>query len=185
MSDVGYSDLLLKKINYINTFYHQEPRFDITAPLSPKLEGTLDFLISTDVFEHISPPIALGFENALRLLKSTGVFIFTAPFHLEDKTFEHFPELYKYEIVNQNGKAPFLKNMTRDGREQIFENLVFHGGSGSTLEMRIFSKSGLLYELERSGFGSIKFYSEPCWEFGVYWPEQWSLPMTARPAHRA
>ena len=43
MSDAIYPDLLSQKIGYINTYYHQEPRFDITAPLDPVFEGTLDF----------------------------------------------------------------------------------------------------------------------------------------------
>jgi GT2 family glycosyltransferase len=180
MSDAGYSDLLLKKIGYTNTFYHQEPRFDISAPLDPSLEGTLDFLISTEVFEHIAPPVSRSFENARRLLKPTGVFIFTVPYTLNPSTSEHFPDLHDYEVINRTGANPILKNITHDGREQVFDNLVFHGGSGATLEMRVFSKTGLMAELEQAGFVNIRICSEPCWEFGIYWQDPWSLPIAAR-----
>lgn len=180
MSDAGYSDKLPGKLNYINTFYHQEPRLDITAALDPRNEGSLDFLISTEVFEHITPPASIAFENARRLLKRNGVFIFSVPYTLKPQTQEHFPDLYKYELINDHGFNPVLKNITRDGNEQVFNNLVFHGGPGATLEMRVFSQAGLMSELQHAGFGKVKIYSEPCWEFGVYWQDSWSLPMAAR-----
>jgi SAM-dependent methyltransferase len=180
MSDAGYSDLLSQKVGYVNTFYHQEPRFDISAPLDPSLEGTLDFLISTEVFEHINSPVSIGFENARRLLKPNGVFIFSVPYTLEAATREHFPDIYKFEVIDRTGANPILKNITRDGREQVFDNLVFHGGPGATLEMRVFSEAGLMAELKQAGFGTIIIYSEPCWEFGIYWKDAWSLPILAR-----
>lgn len=182
MSDAGYTGLLSQKIGYINTFYHKEPRFDISAPLDPKIEGTLDFLISTEVFEHIIPPVSPAFENARRLLKPTGRFVFTVPYTLKPDTQEHFPDLYQYEIIEPLGIKPTLRNLTRDGREQIFDNLVFHGGPGSTLEMRVFSQNGLLAEFEKAGF-KVTIHPEPCWEFGIYWKNHWSLPVVAWPSH--
>jgi GT2 family glycosyltransferase/SAM-dependent methyltransferase len=179
MSDGGYPNLLAKKIGYINTFYHREPRFDITAPMDPALTGTLDFLISTEVFEHIVAPVTPAFENARRILKPSGVLIFTVPYTLDPETREHFPELYQYEIINPHGVKPVLKNITRDGRQQVFDNLVFHGGPGSTLEMRVFSQAGLFAELEKAGF-TARIHAEPCWEFGIHWQHPWSLPIVAR-----
>jgi SAM-dependent methyltransferase len=76
---IGYAAPLAQKLNYTNTFYHQEPRLDITD-IDPSLEETLDFLIATDVFEHIAPPISVAFENSHKLLKPTGVFILTVPY---------------------------------------------------------------------------------------------------------
>lgn len=180
MSDAGYATLLSKKMDYVNTFYHQEPRLDITDPLSPEHKGKLDFLISTEVFEHIKLPVSVAFENACQLLKPGGIFVFTTPFTLSSETQEHFPDLYQYEIVRQDDGEWVLRNTTRDGYEQTFKNLIFHGGEGSTLEMRIFSKNGLIEELEGAGFCDIKFHSEPCWEHGIYWSQPWSLPITAR-----
>jgi len=180
MSDAGYTELLSKKIGYTNTYYHKEPRFDITAPLDPEVEGSLDFLISTEVFEHIVPPVSPAFENAQRLLKPTGVLIFTVPYTLSPETQEHFPDLYQYEIIQRPDNKLILRNTTRDGREQTFEYLVFHGGPGNTLEMRVFSQAGLLTEFERAGF-RVKIRPEPYWEFGIFWKDSWSLPMVASP----
>lgn len=181
MSDVdSYAPILSKKFNYINTFYHQDPYFDITAPLKQTQKNSLDFLISTEVFEHIPPPISIAFENAHNILKPNGTFIFTAPFNLEEETQEHFPDMYQYELIKQSDEKYILKNTTRDGRRQIFEELVFHGGAGATLEMRVFSKNGLLRNLQNAGFRDIKFYSQPCLKFGISFPDNWSLPISAR-----
>ena len=181
MSDAGYADLLAQKIDYINTYYDREPYFDITAPLASEIKGTLDFLISSEVFEHVAPPVFHAFENAKELLKPNGVLIFTVPYTLEPQTKEHFPELYQYNLVMREGLSPILRNITIDGQEQFFDNLVFHGGVGSTLEMRVFSKDDLIDNLKRAGFKDIKICAEPYWEFGIYWLQSWSLPIVARP----
>src|SRR4051794_16712557 len=75
----GYSERLTEKFTYTNTFYVQLPRLDITA-IDPALEGSADFLISGDVFEHIPPPVSLAFENSRRLLKDNGVLLLTVPY---------------------------------------------------------------------------------------------------------
>ncbi len=179
LSDGIYPDLLSKKLGYTNTFYDREPRLDITLPPDPALAGTLDFLISTEVFEHVAPPVSRAFEGAIALMKPGGLLILTVPFNPDGVTIEHFPDLYKYELAKR-GETNILKNTTRTGEEQIFENLVFHGGPGSTLEMRIFSLQGLLDELEQAGFVSIRVASESTPEFGIFWDAPWSLPIIAR-----
>jgi SAM-dependent methyltransferase len=174
-----YARPLAGKLNYTNTYYHKPPRLDITV-IEPDLEESLDFLIATDVFEHIAPPVSAGFQNVYRLLKPGGVFIFSVPYHNEgDETIEHFPELHQYEILKQNGRY-ILRNLTRDGKEQVFENLVFHGGDGATLEMRFFSKSSLLKEFAKAGFQQVKIYDEPDFDYGIYWHLDTSLPIVAR-----
>lgn len=172
-----YASPLSKKLNYTNTYYHKQPKLDITD-IEPALEGTLDFLIASDVFEHVAPPVATSFCNAYRLLKPGGVFVFTAPYTLEPDTVEHFADLHRYKLTS--GRTPRLINTTRTGQEQVFDNLVFHGGRGSTLEMRVFSKDGLLREFARAGFRDVRVHDEIDFEHGIYWWDGWSLPITAR-----
>jgi len=174
---IGYAVPLAQKLNYTNTFYHQGPCLDI-SDIDSSLEGTLDFLIATDFFEHMVPPISVAFENSRKLLKPTGVFILTVPYGKDAETQEHFPELFQYKILEREGKR-LLKNITRNGREQIFEHLKFHGGDGATLEMRLFSEPALLKELAQAGFREVKIYSEPDWVHGIYWTHDWSLPILA------
>jgi SAM-dependent methyltransferase len=85
----GYAIQLSGKLNYRNTYYHQEPKLDITRS-DPSLEGAFDFIISSDVFEHVPPPISKAFENTRKLLKPDGVLIFSVPYSKDEKTVEHF-----------------------------------------------------------------------------------------------
>lgn len=174
-----YARRLEKKLSYKNTYYHKPPYLDITADLSQNLEGSYDFIIASDVFEHVKPPVSKAFLNARRLLKSGGLFLLTVPYTKEGETIEHFPELYEFQIIKKDNKI-ILKNTTRDGRIQIFQNLIFHGGDGETIEMRRFSEKGLLYEIEQAGFKEIKIHKENYPAFGIFWKNDWSLPITAR-----
>jgi len=178
----GYAEPLSNIFNYTNTFYHQEPLLDITN-IDPALESTLDFIISSDVFEHVLPPVSKAFENAYKLLKPNGVFVFTVPYGYPGETrvptLEHFPDLHEYEILMQDGKR-ILRNVTRNGEVQQFDNLIFHGGDGTTLEMRQFSESSILEELKNAGFERIKIQDREKPEYGIAWQYPWSLPMTAR-----
>jgi SAM-dependent methyltransferase len=174
----GYAVPLAKKFNYLNTYFHQEPKLDITT-LDPALEGKYDFVISTEVFEHISPPVTSAFENARKLLKPDGVLIFTVPYWTQKQTIEHFPELHDYEIIESDGHH-ILRNTTKDGIVQIFDKLIFHGGPGTTLEMRLFSEASLLENFKQAGFYNVKTYQTPDFEHGIYWNHAWSLPMAAR-----
>ena len=65
------------------------------------------------------------------------------------------------------------------GATQRFTDLVFHGGPGSTLEMRLFSLDALKREFATAGFSRIRIAAEPWLPFGIHWPEPWSVPIVA------
>lgn len=174
----GYAVPLAKKLGYLNTYYHQEPRLDITN-ISGSDAGSVDFIISTDVFEHVCPPVSVAFANALAMLKPGGAFVFSVPYTRSGETIEHFPDLHDFRIEERDGKR-ILLNKTREGVEQTFPDLVFHGGPGDTLEMRLFSESGLLRELADAGFQDVSIMREPCFEFGIWHATDDSLPIIAR-----
>ena len=176
--DSRYADRLPAKLAYRNTFYDREPWLDVTNP--PKeLYGTLDFLISSDVFEHVAPPVQVAFENSCRLLKPGGAFILTVPYMAAGETIEHFPTLSEYEVVDFNG-TPILINKTAAGDWEIFDDIRFHGGLGATLEMRCFSRPSLLRHLEAAGFDEIVEFNEPYPDFGIGWTETEGFPILAR-----
>ncbi|MDE2422940.1 MAG: hypothetical protein KGN31_01875 [Betaproteobacteria bacterium] len=181
MSDwEGYAKPLAKKLGYTNTFYHKPPRLYITQ-ITQEDQASVDFLLSTDVFEHVNPPVSRAFENARAMLRGNGAFVFSVPYVLTGQTTEHFPNLFEYRIENRGAKK-ILVNKTREGRTEEFENLVFHGGEGETLETRVFSLPNLLNDLAHAGFADVKVMSEPCFEHGIFWPQPWSLPIIARPS---
>ena len=174
----GYAIPLANKLSYINTFYHKQPLLDITK-ITPADENRLDFVLSSDVFEHIVPPVCIAFENVRKMLKKRGVFVFSVPYSLETETVEHFPNLHKYHIETRGGQRVLL-NETHAGSVEEFENLIFHGGDGETLEVRIFSECGLLKQLEEAGFKDVSIMCEPFFEHGIFWQKPWSVPIIAR-----
>jgi SAM-dependent methyltransferase len=176
----NYAAKLAEKFAYQNTFYHQEPRLDISDPaIAPHLISSQDFIISSDVFEHVAPPVDKAFRNAWMILKPRGVLVLTVPYGLQTETIEHFPDLNDYGLVNQEGSY-LLRNVTAAGETQEFRKLVFHGGPGTTLEMRVFARDDLLHRLRQAGFDEVYIHHTPDFAHGVWWPEPWSLPVTAR-----
>lgn len=177
----GYAKPLSKKLGYVNTYYHKAPKLDITD-ISEQDEQSVDFLLSTDVFEHVAPPVSVAFENARRMLKPGGAFVFSVPYSLQGETQEHFPNLHEFRLETKDGKRVLI-NHTRGGNIEEFSDLVFHGGEGETIEMRVFSESGLLKDLKRAGFNDVQVMKDPYFEFGIYWPYPWSVPIIARVNH--
>ena len=189
IAGIGLSDdervapRLAKVFDYQNTFFDAEPRLDITA-VPPERRARYDFVTSSDVFEHVLPPVQRAFAGARALLKRGGICVLTVPFTLEPDTQEHFPDLFEWHLERHDG-AWQLHNVTRDGRTQTFRGLVFHedlgddGKPGTALEMRVFSRAALEREFLAAGFSRVRIAAEPCPRFGIAWPEPWSVPMVA------
>ena len=178
-SDIAqYASTLAEKFDYRNTFYDRAPLLDLTDP--PKSEfGQYDFVISSEVLEHVPPPVEAAFSNVSRLLKPSGVLLLTLPYSIEDTSLEHFPQLYEYAITKL-GEASVLVNRTRSGVIQVFENLVFHLGSSAALEMRELCERDLMTLLANTGFPEHHVHGENYEPFGVIYREHWSLPIAAR-----
>lgn len=198
---VGMSDSnnlaseLSKKFNYVNTYYHKPPLLDIYNDKHISTYNNLDFIISSDVFEHISPypNLQIAFNNLFKILKKGGHIIFSVPF-IYDNYYEHFPSLYKYSIeVDKTINKYYIKNINIDGHEELFwtcrtpsggiGDLCFHGGPGSTLEMRIFSHDILIKYLKDAGFKEITFYDPneitDMQKYGIFWENKCSLVCSA------
>ena len=207
----GYAGGLAKAFSYVNTYHHKdrrglagrlakalaharhallhgEARFEVTSPKGPV---PADFLIASEVFEHVPPPVGKAFIGAFDALKPGGLLVFTAPFdvHLE-QTIEHFPELHDYRVVEQKAPLAWLResrprkwdliNLTDDGREQTFRDVRLHGGAGVTLEMRIFSLDDIMAHLAAAGFADVAVRSDDCPGRGVVWLNPNSTPIVAR-----
>ena len=176
----GYAANLAQKLGYTNTFYHQEPYLDIVSPL-PEHLGRYDFLISTDVFEHVPPPVSRAFAGSAALLKPGGLLVLTVPFTDVPETVEHFPNLHSF-AVTKVGEEWVLVNRDQAGRYTVHSDLVFHGGPGTTLEMRIFSRADTLRWLQQTGFVDITVHEGAAPQWGVIPPHHHGLPITARRA---
>lgn len=179
-SDPGqYAEVLAQKFDYRNTFYHREPRFDIVNPPEHEL-GRYDFIISSEVLEHVLPPVERAFESLVRLLKPTGVLVMTVPYSIEASMSEHYPDAHEFGFVRLGARLA-LVNRTRSGEVQVFDNPVFHvSWGGDALEMREFTESALREIIGNCGFHSVHTYAEDDPAFGVVHAEKWSLPIAAR-----
>ena len=179
MSDQqGYASLLAEKFDYTNTYYDREPRMDFTAS-HPELYGTYDFILSADVLEHIAPPVERALDEVCRLLKPRGFFGITVFCNPSDNLREHFPGLHTYRTVAL-GDSTVLINRRADGELEIHDQLVFHGGSGATLEMREFGITSLKQKLLGSGFCEVHLLTEDIPRFGIHFDSDVSQPLIAR-----
>jgi SAM-dependent methyltransferase len=180
---IGLSDApeiaepLATRLDYVNTFLHVKPRLDIAAS-DVERYGGCDFIIASDVFEHVATPVSRAFENAYRLLKPGGKLIFSAPFTLDAETVEHFAGLHDWRVERRDGGWR-LVNRAADGTVTTHGNLVFHKGRGAALEMRYFSRAALERDFARAGFARVRIADEPYLPFGIHWPVPWSVPMVA------
>lgn len=164
----GYAAKLKRLFHYRNTFYDRKPMLDIKQPDWAQFQE-LDFVISTDVFEHILAPVQIAFDNVYKMLAPGGSFVFTVPYIDMEDTIEHFPGLSDYKFFDFD-EDKLLVNRRPDGGYDLYHDLIFHGGEGSTLEMRIFSKQAIVRHLEEAGFSSIEVFEEPELSIGYYWP---------------
>jgi SAM-dependent methyltransferase len=171
------AELLAEKFDYRNTYYHLQPHFD-AGRSDPAEQGRYDFVLAGDVFEHVAPPVEAAFRGALDLLKPGGFLAMSVPYSLEETTREHFRDLHEYSVVRA-GDALALVNRTRGGDWQVFDDLVFHGGAGDTLELRVFSESSLRHSLSAAGYGRVSFIAEDFLPFGIVGQGAGSLPVIA------
>jgi hypothetical protein len=173
-----YAKTLGEKFDYTNTYYDREPRLDFTSA-HPDLYGKYDFILSSDVLEHVAPPVQRVMEEVHSMLKPTGFFGATIPCNPDNRMREHFPELHEYRVVRL-GHSPVLINRRRDGLLEIRDDLSFHGGVGPTLEMRQFAVAFLEPMLERAGFLEVQLLVDDVPPIGVVFDYDVSQPLIAR-----
>lgn len=167
----GYAVPLANKFSFQNTYYHCEPQLDITDPASTAKISNLDFLICSDVLEHVLPPVVNPLANICKMLKPTGSLILTVPYCQRHGTLEHYKALHNYAVLDFRGRKIVVNERKDGGGLEVFDHAVLHGGDGTTLEMRLFSEGDLLKDLRAAGFESVKILSEPVAEVGYFWPD--------------
>lgn len=170
MSDwPGYAQALATRFNYVNTFYDREPRFDVLKPDARDV-GAYDFVMSSDVLEHVLPPMERAFANVHSLLKPGGWLVLTVPYTPADDTLEHYANIAGFASTRLDGK-PLVVWKDTAGKLLVDGHPTYHGGEGATLELRIFGRTALLRLLEQAGFSRIEVMDQPRLSCGYYWPE--------------
>lgn len=112
-----YSERLREKLDYQNTFYDREPRFDLLNPPAGEV-GKYDFILASEIFERVLPPVALAFSSVLSLLKPNGVLVFSVPYSLDALTVEHFPSAGQFGLAQVGGRT-VLGNRSPEGKLEV------------------------------------------------------------------
>lgn len=184
LTGVGFSDWepfaerLAARLGHTNTYLHREPSLDLTSPPA-ELAGTMDYVLCSEVLEHIAPPVERAVQACFDLLKPGGLLVLTVPYGFGAETAEHYPRLADYAVVELGGDTA-LVNRTSEGTFEVFPSPLFHGGEGETLEMRLFALEPLLDSLRAAGFADVAVAGEEDPDAGVVWLYEWSLPIVAR-----
>lgn len=164
----GYADVLARKMAYVNTHFDQAPRLDILQP-GPEWLGVHDFVLCTDVLEHVLAPVQKAFDHLLALLKPGGWLVFSVPYTTEPGTREHYPGMVGFDTVRACGQQVVVWQHA-DGALHLDAAPVFHGGAGATLELRVFGRDAVLAHLAQAGFEHVQVLDTPRLDCGYYWP---------------
>jgi SAM-dependent methyltransferase len=171
----GIAKVLAKRFDYQNTFLHRKPVLDI-MDLKSGADARYDFMVASEVLEHVPPPVQNAFDNIARLLKPNGFAVFSSPWNDEGDTIEHFPALHDWQVFKFRATYVLL-NRTKEGQLEAFENLAFHNGPGNILETRVFSIDGLMANCKAAGLEMTM--AEDYLAYGIAW-DPWSKGIVLR-----
>ena len=141
-------------INYLNTYLTAEPKLDILNLLNSQ-KNTADILISSDILEHVPFPPKSATDGMYELLKNNGLLILTVPWFGDIAYQEHYPWMVRHDVIRNSDSSHTVYGFDVNNKKIEVLNPIFHGGPGSTLEMRLFTLSKVLDLLQQSGFQEI------------------------------
>jgi SAM-dependent methyltransferase len=172
MSGIGMSDWdvyaqeFSRIFKYTNTFFHSDPFLDITSNDSAAMYSDLDFVICSEVLEHVLPPVSAALQNIFGMLKPGGTLILSVPSLEGYETIEHYPHISEFSIINEGNEYVVL-NTRPDGHSERHTHPIFHGGPGSVLEFRVFGEGDILSMLRHVGFSVTRLEFDE--SIGYFW----------------
>jgi hypothetical protein len=133
---------------FINTHLEGFPRLDLRS-LEPTQRGSAEFVICSDVLEHVLPPASDAAVGLRELLKPQGFAVVSVPTGaFEGETKEWYPDLAKINALSRDE----FEWVDGDGDLRRDTHPTFHGGTGLTLEFRVFTDASIRALLESVGF---------------------------------
>jgi hypothetical protein len=143
-----------KNVHYVNTFVDEGTRLDVIRPPKAFLSWA-DFLISSDVLEHVPFPTNQALLGKFNVLKPGGWLLLTVPYSAKGPSVEHYPWMVDYETVMVSPGSFKVIGVDRTGSQREVRDPIFHGGPGKTLEMRQLAVDVVIDELQRAGFVDV------------------------------
>lgn len=162
--------------SYTGYHFGAEPHLDLCA-VPDHLVAAHEIVTCSDVLEHVVPPVSKAFHGLRQVLRPGGFAVLSVPCAIEGGG-EHFPELNEWHVEG-DGDDRVLVNRRTDGSVEVHDDLVWHGGDGFTLEMRLFDREWFRRELVAAGFVDIVELRRNWPRLGVAW-EDWSRVWMAR-----
>lgn len=134
---------------YTNTHLEKYPFLDVLQPPKEVL-GDFEFVICSDVMEHVEPPYQRGFDGLASLLRPGGFAVVSVPLTQGDGegTVEFYPGLRSFEVV----EGPAVRWIDAEGEEHLDESPEMHGGDGLVLAFRRFVVRDVVKGLLQAGF---------------------------------
>jgi len=148
--DIKIAKQLVNKFDYVNTYYHKGPKLDLTD-VDPQWRECAQFVICSDVLEHVPPPTHFAIEGLYSVVASGGAAIISIPYTTADTTIEFYPKLERDEV--QGNQVIWHDS---NGVQHFDDNPEFHGGAGQTLAFRVWSLAKFEEALLRAGFSSVE-----------------------------
>lgn len=183
MSDSeSYANILSEKFDYINTYFHQSPHLDIGDLNSAARYSNIDYIISSDVLEHVMHPVQSAFDHMYTMLKEDGVLIISVPTLEGYETIEHYGAMKSYRVF-QIEEHFIVAGIDMNGICFTHLQPRFHGGPGEVLELRIFGVGDLKSRLASAGFTNLVEHIPNQPKIGYVWDDQ--IEIGVHPSRRS
>jgi len=149
--------------SYTNSFFHRFPLLDLCAP-PPEALRSFDFVVCSDVLEHVPAPVDQALVGLRLLLRDGGFAVVSIPTYevlvehgllrhvgrTGQETLEYYPGLVDWEMSD----GRFLWRDS-EGNRQIDDHPEIHGGDGATVAFRLWAITDLAKRLLSAGFASV------------------------------
>lgn len=135
---------------YTNTFYDDFPHLDVRDVPSRLFERN-EFIVCSDVLEHVDPPLEDALLGLRRMLKPNGFVVISVPMNGTAESDEYYPGLVDWELVWKQG-SPELHWRDSFGTKHVDSSPEMHGGRGQTIAFRSFGHRSLSDLFTAAGF---------------------------------
>ncbi|MSX34844.1 MAG: methyltransferase domain-containing protein [Actinobacteria bacterium] len=151
--------------NYSNSQLDVHPIVDLLNPQS-SMQGLYDFVICSDVLEHVPPSAERAIASLASFLRPGGIAMVSVPVS-GGETEEYYPDITDWSMLDGE-----LHWTDASGASHIDNDPEIHGGDGLTIAFRTWGAEDFERAVLSNGFSSIERLV-PCPELGV--PEMpWS-----------
>ena len=147
--DINVASRVATKFFYSNSYYDVFPLLDIRKVPSVA-KRAFEFVICSDVLEHIDTGLDFAVEGIASMLKPNGFAVISVPILVDQANLEFYPNLSTFEILN--GEVHWTDT---NGEKMVDTNPEFHGGRGQNLAFRQFTDDSITSTLLNNGFSKI------------------------------